>query len=99
MLTYNMGTRDVWHIIIALEPRGLSAMHPGCKCYTVRVENFVQFKIVSYLENFAGSNSTCHMYKFRVIMQPPTKNAKLKTPKFSTRTVTSLYLSRGVARL
>ena len=38
---------------------------------TVRVEHFMQFKIVSYLENFAGSNSRFHMgYNFRVISHP-----------------------------
>ncbi len=43
--------------------------------YTVRVENFEggkfrAIKIVSYLENFAGSNSTFHVYNFRVISHP-----------------------------
>ncbi len=38
------------------------------------VENFVQFQILPYLENFAGINSiSCD--------EPPTKNAKLKTPR------------------
>ncbi len=39
-------------------------------CYTVRVENFVQFQILPYLENFAGINSTFHVYNFRVISHP-----------------------------
>ncbi len=34
-----------------------------------RVENFV-FKIVSYLDIFVGSNSTFHVYNFRVISHP-----------------------------
>ena len=34
---------------------------------TVRVENFVQFKILPYLENFVGINSAVHVYNFRVI--------------------------------
>ncbi len=48
---------------------------------TVRVENFEDGKFRAirdfalYLENFAGINSTFHVY------QPPTKNAKLKTPR------------------
>ncbi len=36
------------------------------KHYTVRVENFVQFLILPYLENFAGINSTFHVYNFCV---------------------------------
>ncbi len=35
-----------------------------------RVENFVQFQILPYLENFAGINSTFHVYKFRVMSHP-----------------------------
>ncbi len=38
--------------------------------YTVRVENFVQFQILPYLENFACVNSTFHVYNFRVISHP-----------------------------
>ncbi len=36
---------------------------------------------ISRVESFAGINSTFHVYNFRVIMQPPTKNAKLKPPR------------------
>ncbi len=42
---------------------------PTC---TVRVENFVQFKILSlsYLENFAGGSNSTFVYNFRVISHP-----------------------------
>ncbi len=35
-----------------------------------RVEHFVQFQILPYLEHFAGINSTFHVYNFRVISHP-----------------------------
>ncbi len=37
---------------------------------TVWVENFVQFQILPYLENFAGINSTFHAYNFCVMSHP-----------------------------
>ncbi len=52
---------------------------------TVRVKNFVQFKIVSSLEDFVGSNSF-HVYNFRVISHPRKSEIKY-TLKFSTHTV------------
>ncbi len=50
-----------------------------------RVENFVQFKIVSYLENFAGSNSTLIFVSSATHEKREIKN----TSKCSTRTVIS----------
>ncbi len=40
--------------------------------YTVRVENFEggKFRAIPYLENFAGINSTFHVYNFRVMSHP-----------------------------
>ncbi len=51
------------------------------------MENFVQFQILPYLENFAGINSTFHVYNFRVISHPRKREIK-NTSKFSTHTVT-----------
>ncbi len=51
-----------------------------------RVENFVQFKILPYLENFAGINSTFHGIIF-VSSATHEKREIKNTSKFSTRTV------------
>ncbi len=63
-----------------------------------RVENFVQFQIMPYLENFADINSTFHVYNFRVISHP-----RKTTSKFSTRTVYAIdilnYYSTDVIQI
>ncbi len=69
----------------------------GTKYYTgsntvrVRVENFVQFKILPYLENFAGINSTSHMYIIFVSSATHEKREIKNTSKFSTRTVAEIF--------
>ncbi len=53
-------------------PHRMTPFHTGLPYgwKILRVENFVQFKILPYLENFAGINSTFHVYNFRVISHP-----------------------------
>ncbi len=44
------------------------------------MENFVQFKILSYLENFAGSNSTFHVYTSTCIIFEKRENQEIFYP-------------------
>ncbi len=58
--------------------------------YDVRVEIFVQFKILPYFENFAGINSTFHVYNFLSSATHEKREIK-NTSKCSTRTFVEFF--------